>query len=76
MGQFLLQRFAQLNNTFDIAYPITFPNKVLSVVACGAGYQGTPTNAATLRNHNFTAYVREMYTGAEAGGVRWFAIGF
>ncbi|WP_208103204.1 tail fiber protein [Kingella kingae] len=75
-GSFYYNDLGDWNNTFDIAYPITFPNKVLSVVACGAGYQGTPTNAATLRNHNFTAYVREMYTGAEAGGVRWFAIGF
>ncbi|MBD3614896.1 gp53-like domain-containing protein, partial [Kingella kingae] len=75
-GSFYYNDLGDWNNTFDIAYPIAFPNKVLSVVACGAGYQGTPTNAATLRNHNFTAYVREMYTGAEAGGVRWFAIGF
>ncbi|MDK4680453.1 phage tail protein [Kingella negevensis] len=75
-GSFYYNDLSDWNNTFDIAYPIAFPNKVLSVVACGAGYQGTPTNAATLRNHNFTAYVREMYAGAEAGGVRWFAIGF
>lgn len=75
-GSFYYNDLPSWNNTFDIAYPIAFPNKVLSVVACGAGYQGTPTNAATLRYHNFTAYVREMYTGAEAGGVRWFAIGF